>query len=48
MLLNAEAPDGPLLLCPIAGLTKFEKDQPLVFDIVVREGRDVAVNLEKA
>ena len=47
MLLNAEAPDGPPLLCP-TGLTKFEKDQRLVFDIVVREGRDVAVNLEKA
>lgn len=28
-----------------SGITKFEKDQRLVFDITVREGRDVAVNL---
>ena len=28
-----------------SGIAKFEKDQRLVFDITVREGRDVAVNL---
>ena len=28
-----------------SGIAKFDKDQRLVFDITVREGRDVAVNL---
>lgn len=45
---DADASDDPPLCFPTAGLTKFEKDQRLIFDIVIREGRDVAVNLEKA